>query len=288
MAVDAGVDHAGAGDLDPAALLADPAPLAAAEVAGEVDLDARLGEGEEVGAEAHADLRPHHLAGEGGEGRLEVGQRDGAGVDVESLDLVEVGAVGGVGRVAPVAASRGDDAHGGLAAEQHADLHGRGLGAQEQVVVEPEGVGGVHRRVVRGGVERREVVEARLDVGPVGDGEAEAPEDAGHLVDHARDGVLGTGGEPASGERGVEGGAGAGRPAVESLAARGEGGLDGLAPGVGLATEGRAFRGGHFLELLHDGGEQAVAAEVADAGLFERGGRLRLADGRERFGVQRG
>ena len=54
VAEHARIDHAGAGDLDPAALLAHVAALALADVAREVDLYARLGEGEEVRAEADA------------------------------------------------------------------------------------------------------------------------------------------------------------------------------------------------------------------------------------------
>src|SRR4051794_17261692 len=59
-AEDVGVDHAGAEDLDPALALAEVAALAAVELtgaaaleAGDVDLDAGLGEGEEVRPQAH-------------------------------------------------------------------------------------------------------------------------------------------------------------------------------------------------------------------------------------------
>ena len=47
---DVGVDHAAAQDLDPAAVLAEVAALAAAHVAAHVHLAGRLGEGEEVRA----------------------------------------------------------------------------------------------------------------------------------------------------------------------------------------------------------------------------------------------
>ena len=146
--VDARVDDAGAGDLDPAALLADGAALALADVAGEVDLDRGLGEREEVRAEAHLHRGAHHLAGEVRERGLEVRERHRDGVDVEAFDLVEVGGVRRVRRVAAVAAAGAHDAHRRLVREHLADLHRGGLRAQQRLRVEPERVGPVLRRMV--------------------------------------------------------------------------------------------------------------------------------------------
>src|SRR6185312_1791085 len=98
----------GAAELDPADLLADGAARALAQEAGDVDLDARLGEREEVRAQPDLAVAAEELAGEVLERPLQVGQRQPA-VDGEPFDLHEPGRVGGVERVATVAAARADD-----------------------------------------------------------------------------------------------------------------------------------------------------------------------------------
>src|SRR5579884_2711612 len=104
-----GVDHPGAQDLDPALAPAQAAPLAGgghaafAVKARDVDLDARLGEREEVRSQPDLALRPEVLAGERQERALEVGHRHVA-VHRQPLQLMELGGVGGVG-VRPVGPS---------------------------------------------------------------------------------------------------------------------------------------------------------------------------------------
>src|SRR5579864_8654465 len=83
-----GMDHAGAQDLEPAALLAQHAAGAAAEDAADVHLDAGLGEREVALAEAQLPARSEHLLGEGDEDPLEVAEGD-ALADRDALDLVE-------------------------------------------------------------------------------------------------------------------------------------------------------------------------------------------------------
>ena len=56
------VDHPGAADLDPAGVAAHGAAGAVADVARDVGLDRRLGEGEVVGAELGAALLAEELA----------------------------------------------------------------------------------------------------------------------------------------------------------------------------------------------------------------------------------
>src|SRR5665648_536940 len=85
--VDCRVDHAGAHDLEPAGVLAGAAALAAAELAAHVDLDARLGEREEVRAHTDGAVAAEELLREMVHGTLEIGERD-ALVDDEALDLV--------------------------------------------------------------------------------------------------------------------------------------------------------------------------------------------------------
>ena len=73
--------------------------------ARDVDLDARLGEREEVRAQAHLALVAEDRPGEREQRALEVGERDVL-VDREALDLVELRRVRRV-VVAPVDAARG-------------------------------------------------------------------------------------------------------------------------------------------------------------------------------------
>src|SRR5665647_549429 len=122
------VDHAGAHDLEPAGVLAGAAALAAAELAAHVDLDARLGEREEVRAHTDGALAAEELLREVVHGTLEIGERD-ALVDDEALDLVEHRRVRGVG-VAAVDLAEADDVDGRPLLLHDAHLHGRGVGAR--------------------------------------------------------------------------------------------------------------------------------------------------------------
>src|ERR1019366_2449167 len=89
-------------DLDPGGALAQRAALAVgrhalfAVEARDVDLDARLGEGEEVRAQADLALLTEDRPREGQQRALQVAERD-VGVDRQPLDLVELGRVSGVG-----------------------------------------------------------------------------------------------------------------------------------------------------------------------------------------------
>ena len=132
-AVDVRVDHAGAHDLEPAGVLAGAAALAAAQLAAHVDLDARLGEREEVRPHADGAVGAEELAREVVHRALEVGQRD-ALVDDEALDLVEHRRVRGVG-VAAVDLAEADDVDGRPLLLHDAHLDGRGVGAQQHAAV---------------------------------------------------------------------------------------------------------------------------------------------------------
>src|SRR3954462_13276865 len=90
-----GIDLAGAEDLDPALALAQRAARAVAQEAvvaveaRDVALDARLGEREEVRAQAHAPLLTEDRARERQQRALEVAERDVL-VDGQALDLLEL------------------------------------------------------------------------------------------------------------------------------------------------------------------------------------------------------
>ena len=164
-------------------------PRAAAAEAGDVDLDARLGEREEVRADADVAVGAEDRPGERQQRPVEVGEGDPL-ADRQALDLVEHRRVGGVG-VAAVDAPGNDDEDRRLLRLHPADLHRRGVGAQEHVAragrhrqrravgadelgvgaerarVDVEGVLEQPRRMPGRVVERGEVVVVVLDLGPL-------------------------------------------------------------------------------------------------------------------------
>ena len=117
-----GVNHAGTHNLQPAGALADIAALAAADVAADVHLGARLGEGKIGGTHPDLGVRSEHLAHEDQDGLLEVGERY-VPVHVKAFHLMEdaVGA-GGDGLVAEYSA-RADNPDRGLAVLHGPHLH---------------------------------------------------------------------------------------------------------------------------------------------------------------------
>ena len=117
--------------------------------------------------------------------RLHVGERDALG-DHQAFDLVEHRRVRDVVIVA-IHAARRDHRERRLAREHRADLHRRGVRAQQLAVREIEGVVHRARRMIVGDVERFEVVEVVFDLGTGLDFEAGLAE---HLLDaqpHLRD-----------------------------------------------------------------------------------------------------
>ncbi len=178
-----GVDPAGTAHLDPAGVLARGAADAAADEAGDVELDRRLGEGEVARAHAHlalgAEERPEELQ----HGALEVGQGD-APVDRQALDLEEDRRVGRVGGVAAVAAAGRDHVDRRRPREHRPDLVGRGMGAQHGVVVDVERLEGRPRGVVERLGERVEVLPHGRHLVAVPDLVAHAEE---HVLDLALD-----------------------------------------------------------------------------------------------------
>ena len=125
-------DSAGAEDLHPAGAGADGTAAATAVGAGHVDLARRLGEGEVARPEAHADLRREEPPEEGLERPLEVAESDPLR-HRQPLDLVEHRRVPQIVVVA-VDTPRADDPDRRLARQHRADLHRRGVGAQQATV----------------------------------------------------------------------------------------------------------------------------------------------------------
>ena len=126
------VHHPRAEDLEPAALLADAAAVAAADEAQHVDLGRGLGEREERRPEARSRARAEHLAGEQLERALEVGHGDVRSTASPSTwwNIGEwVASVRRADRPCPAQIVR----TGGRLRLHGADLDRRGVGAQERV-----------------------------------------------------------------------------------------------------------------------------------------------------------
>src|SRR5215467_9704677 len=271
VAQDVRVHHAGAQNLDPASMLAEPAARAAALEAEHVHLRGRFREGEERGTEAYARARPEHLAGEVIQSPLEIGHGDVA-IHGEAFDLVEHGRVGGVGEVVPEDFAGADDAHGRPLRLHGADLHGRGVGAQHDIGGHMEGVLHVARGMVVGKVERAEVVVVRLHLGPLRHGESEPLEDSDDLFLHADDRMHGARrGEPAGqGEVDVARGEGlAMLLRLEALVPRGERLLYLRLGEIRLLADAGPIGGGHLAEAAQQRRQLARASEHAHPHLLE-------------------
>lgn len=227
---------------------------------------------------------------------LEVGKRD-AFVDDEAFHLEERHAVRRVDFVTAIAAAGRDDAQRRRLREHGADLHCGGLRAHEAATAQRAGLeagaGGetvfleikcvllVARGMIGQRVERVEIEDFVLDVGAIGESEAEAAEDFDGAVARLQNGMERAGRLVAAGQRGIEVG-GLGRGGEVGLL-RVEGGGDLVLGRVGgLADDGLLVAGnlGHALEQL---GPASAAREVLDAHFLERVGRRRAGDGAEDF-----
>jgi hypothetical protein len=121
--------HAAAENLQPVLAFAE-ADFAIAAAALDIDLQRRLGKRKERGAESHVDVidLEEGLA-ELVQDPFEVAEMR-ALVDDETLDLVKLRGMGGVG-IDAVGAARTDDADRRLLGQHGTHLHRRGVGAQQ-------------------------------------------------------------------------------------------------------------------------------------------------------------
>ncbi len=268
--------HPRAEDFQPSRLRADPAPRAAAEKAAHVHLRRGLGERKEARAEADRRAGAEHLPGEELERALEVSHGD-VPVHGEAFHLVEHRRVGDVG-VAAVHLAGADDPDRRRLRLHGADLDGRRVRAEQDVLGQVKRVLHVPGRVIPGDVERLEVVEVRLHFRPLGDGEAQAQKDLDDLVLDEGEWVQGSHRRAPAREREVhplrfELVATLGR--FELGQAPAEEGLD-LGLGlVGLAPLLGALGDGDRRERAEELGEDALPAQVLHADLLEVGARLR-------------
>ena len=268
---DGRIDHPRPADLQPARMLADPATLATAHDAGEVVLDAGFGEGEEVRAESYFHVWPHDLAGEFRQHALEVGQRDLA-VDVEPLDLVEVHAVRRIRSVAPVTTPRTDDSHRRRLPLHDPNLHRAGLRAQAAAIGQIEGILDIARRMLRGRIQRIEIMVDRLEVRPIGDHEPHASENGHGVIHHPGHWMQEAAVAPAAGQSHIDG-LHHGLLAAQCRPRRLEGGFNLLLHAVGRAADLRPFLGRHRSHALEQSGDFALAAQKADVALLDLGAR---------------
>src|SRR5690606_29524624 len=135
------VHHAATHDFQPAGLLAYPAGATAAHYALDIHLGGRLREREERGPEAHLQILLEEHLQEFGDGALEISKTD-LTIHQQPLNLMEHRGMGQVG-VAAIDATRADDTNRRLLAFHGPHLYRRGVGAQQGVGVEIEGI--VHR-----------------------------------------------------------------------------------------------------------------------------------------------
>ena len=150
--------------------------------------------GKKLGRKRILDLRPEKFPEEGHEHSLEVRERDVL-VNHEALNLMEHGRVADVG-VATVNASWRDYPERRLEPGHGADLHGRGVRAQEQSVLQIERCLHVARGMVGREIQRGEIVKVGLGVRAFLDPEAHAFEDADDLFHHDPDRMARTGFHP--------------------------------------------------------------------------------------------
>ncbi|MNI45510.1 hypothetical protein D3C73_999370 [compost metagenome] len=157
------MNHAGAEDFQPAALLAETAAMAAAFEAAHIHLNTRLGEREEAWTQADACVGSEHFLHELLQRALQIAHADMT-ADYKTFDLMELE---GVGRIVVIAAehlARTDDFDRSLPLHRlhGADLHRRGLCTHQDVFCQIEGILHIAGRMVLRQVERFKVIIIRF------------------------------------------------------------------------------------------------------------------------------
>lgn len=106
---DVWVDHAGAEDLEPSALLADAATLAGAQEAGYVHFEAWFGKGKKAGAKLVFQAAAVKCTSKSDECPLQLAEAH-VSIDVQPLDLVKKAVAPCADRLIPIDAPRHNDA----------------------------------------------------------------------------------------------------------------------------------------------------------------------------------
>ena len=182
---------------------------AAAENAGSVEFDGRLGERKIAGAKARLHSFAEKLLHEIIDGAGEIAEGD-VSVDGQPFDLVKHERVRGVGIVAAIHLAGNDDAYRRLALFHGVDLHGRSVRAQKQRPGRAFGqvqVKGVH--IVADGmmfrnVQRFEIVIRRFDFRAFDDGKADREENVFDFLENLANQVMRADGADDAGERKID------------------------------------------------------------------------------------
>ena len=266
-----GVDHAAAQHLNPARALAHAAALAAAGDAGQIDLGARLGKGEEGGAEARFDIIAVQALEQRVQRALQIAHVHVL-IDHQTLDLMENGAVGSVHLVGAEDAAGAGNADGGLAGQHGTRLHGGGVRAQHDVIIHIEGILRVARGMVLGQVQKLKVVVIQLDFGAFHHIKAQTRQGREHLVQHQRGGMRHAQARQVARLGHIQ------RFALQLALTfagleRGQAlvqhGADPFAPGVDHLPGGRTLLGAELAHGAQQRGQAALFAKHALAGLLQ-------------------
>ena len=244
-------------------MLAQGAALAVALEAAYVHLHARLGEREVGGTQTGAGIGTEQLLHEGVQRTLQVAQRD-ALIHDQTFHLVEHVAVGSVG-VRAEDAARDEHLDGRLLAVHGADLAAGSLGAEQELIGQVEGVLHIAGGMVLRDVQAGEVVVVVLDLGGICHSKAHAREDVDDLVGDEGQGVQTAHGAGLGGQGDVHRLGGVAGSKLSLLHLVGSGVILGLHPGLQFVDDlahGRPLLGGDRAQILHQGGDLAVLAQI--------------------------
>ena len=249
----------------------------------DVYLAGGLGEGEVVGTKPGDGIGAVDGLDDGVQRALQV-RHGHALVHHQTLDLMEHGGVGGVHLVLAVHPTGGDHADGYAVLLHSPDLHGRGLGPQEDLGIlgEIEGIRPVTGGVGLRGVELGEVVAFQLNLRAVHDLKAHVKEHLLDLIQHGVHGVLVAQSHLLAGDGDIQ------RLSLQlgfqsGLFQNGGLGFNGLFHGgadlVGHLAHDGALLGGEAAHLLEDGGQFTLFAQVLDPQCVQLRRGLRAGDG---------
>ena len=204
----------------------------------------------------------------------------------------------GLVHIHAVNAAGGDDADRGALFGHRADLHRRGVGAQNMGraivalgAVHEEGVMFLPRGVFGRNVQGVEIIPVALDLRAGRDGKAHVGEDRGKFIHHLTDGVNGAGGARAAGKGDVKPFAlepGIKRGIGETGFAGAQGGVNLILQQVERGTRGLAFLGGHAAQFAHFQADLALFAKGGKTDLFQRGFVRGIGDGGDVLAAQGG
>ena len=161
--------------------------------------------------------------------------------------------------ITPISAAWTNHADWRLIGHHRANLDGRCLRAQEAIITEPEGIATIHRRMVRGGIQRGEIVKTRFELGTISDREAETRKNRRCFLNHARKRMLDAEFRPHAGTRQIT------FNTLNSRRAsclRRQSRLDFRAPRLNGLTKSRTLLFRHILHRLNQCGDAPVTPHI--------------------------